>query len=238
MLSEYPRGAVERGPEALTIGGSRIAWEGSTLVVRFAERAAVSGRAVEGTLRLTPSATFDEPLQLDARGRHYWWGVAPHSRVEVEVRRPRGLSFRGHAYHDANFGAEPLEVGFSDWRWLRARQEERTIVLYDSRRRDGSEGRIARVFGADGALQTIDAPQEVELGRSRWGVGRSTRCDAGGRAEIVRGLEDTPFYARAELCTDLGGARSSAVYESLDLDRFKRPLVRHMLGYKTRVEPG
>lgn len=222
----------------MRIGGSQIAWEGSTLVVRFAERAAVSGRRVEGSLRLTPSATFDEPLQLDGRGRHYWWGVAPHSRVEVEIARPRSLRFRGHAYHDANFGGEPLEVGFSDWRWLRARHEERTIVLYDSHRRDGSEGRIARVFGADGRLQTVDAPQEVELGRSRWGIRRTTRCDAGGRAEIIRGLEDAPFYARSELATELGGTRSTAVYESLDLDRFTRPLVQHMLGYKIRVERG
>jgi carotenoid 1,2-hydratase len=204
--------------------------------VSFAERTAVAGRPLEGEVWLHPSATFDAPLAIDHRGRHFWWGVAPHSRAEVEIRRPRGLRFSGHAYHDANFGSEPLEAGFRRWNWSRARLGDQTVVLYDSERRDGSRGAITRSFAADGELGDFALPQPIDLGRTRWGIDRATRCDAGGRARVVRSLEDTPFYARSEILTDIGGAQVAAVHESLDLDRFKRPLIQHMLTYRIRRE--
>ncbi|MEZ4380866.1 MAG: hypothetical protein R3A79_05935 [Nannocystaceae bacterium] len=236
MLSEHPRAAVGRSQTALAIGGSEVAWEGGSLRVSFAERTAVAGRHLEGEVWLHPSATFDAPVAIDGRGRHFWWGVAPHSRAEVELRRPRALRFSGHAYHDANFGAEPLEAGFRRWSWSRARLDDRTVVIYDSERRDGSRGVLTRSFAADGALAGVDLPQPVDLGRTRWGIDRATRCDAGGRARVVRALEDTPFYARSEIVTDVAGASVAAVHESLDLDRFARPIVQHMLTYRIRRE--
>ena len=63
---------------------------------------------------------------------------------------------------------------------------------------------------------------------------RSTRCDAGGDARVVRTLEDTPFYARSEIAADLAGARMVGVHEALSLDRFVRPVVQRMLGYRIR----
>ncbi|MCB9704857.1 MAG: carotenoid 1,2-hydratase [Myxococcales bacterium] len=236
VLSEYPREAVGRSAEGLAIGASSLAWEGDCLRIRFAERAAVSGRPVEGELRLFPSATFDAPQVIDHRGRHCWWPVAPQSRIEVEIRRPRPLRFAGAGYHDANFGAEPLEEGFHAWTWSRVRQGDRTLVLYDAHRRDDSTLRLGLDFAADGSLGSIEAPQAVALGRTRWGLERSTRCDAGGRARVIRTLTDAPFYARSEIVSELGGAPARGVHEALSLDRFRSRLVQHMLTYKIRRE--
>ncbi len=234
VLSEYGRRDVEREAEAMAVGGSWIGWEGDALVVRFDERTAVGGRRVSGEVRLRPSATFDAPVRLDGRGRHVWWGVAPHARVEVELRRPGALRFTGAGYHDTNFGAEPLEEGFAAWQWARVSGAGRTAVIYDAQRRDGTALRLGRVFGADGSLGECEAPREVRLGRTRWWVPRSTRCDAGGDARVVRTLEDTPFYARSEIAADLAGARTVGVHEALSLDRFVRPVVQRMLGYRIR----
>jgi len=62
---------------------------------------------------------------------------------------------------------------------------------------------------------------------------RTTRTD-GGDARVVRTLEDTPFYARSELQTSLGGRRMVALHESLSLERFKSPMVQAMLPFRIR----
>ena len=51
---------------------------------------------------------------------------------------------------------------------------------------------------------------------------------------LGRTLEDTPFYARSELETSLGGRRMAAVHESLSLERFSSPLVQTMLPFRIR----
>jgi carotenoid 1,2-hydratase len=112
---------------------------------------------VTGTVRLRPDATFDAPVALDGRGRHVWWGVAPHAQVAVEVTRPAPLRFSGLGYHDCNFGAEPLEDGFTRWRWARLSAGGRSTVLYDGERRDGSSfrsaGCSARTGGSPGSAR-------------------------------------------------------------------------------------
>lgn len=232
VLSEYGPAGVERGPELFRVGNSSLAWEGDCLVVRFDERTAVLGQRVAGTVRLYPSAFPDHPLAIDARGRHTWWAVAPHAHVEAELTHP-GLSIRGTGYHDSNFGAEPLEAAFLDWNWSRASLPDRTAVLYDARRCDGSTLRMGRVFHADGRVEPLEAPRTVALGRTRWLLPRTTRTD-GAPATIARTLEDTPFYARTELDTGLCGRRVRAVHESLSLERFCSPVVQSMLPFRIR----
>ncbi|MEM6934772.1 MAG: carotenoid 1,2-hydratase, partial [Pseudomonadota bacterium] len=50
--------------------------------------------------------------------------------------------------------------------------------------------------------------------------------------EIIRTLEDSPFYMRSEVVTDICGERVHAVHESLDLDRFAHPIVKLMLPFR------
>lgn len=232
VLSEYGQGEVERSADRLRVGRSSVAWEGDCLVVRFDERTAVFGQRVAGVVRLYPSALPAAPVHIDPRGHHTWWGVAPHAHVEAELSHP-ALRLRGSGYHDANFGEEPLEAAFLDWNWSRASLPDRTMVLYDARRVDGSELRLGRVFDQGGRARPLEAPRRALLGRTRWLLPRSTRTD-GGDARVVRTLEDTPFYARSELQTSLDGQRVVAVHESLSLERFASPMVQTMLPFRIR----
>jgi carotenoid 1,2-hydratase len=65
-----------------------------------------------------------------------------------------------------------------------------------------------------------------------WRIRRETRADAGGAATIVRTLEDTPFYARTLVSTQLLGVPVTAVHESLDLNRFASRWVQTLLPFR------
>jgi carotenoid 1,2-hydratase len=45
-------------------------------------------------------------------------------------------------------------------------------------------------------------------------------------------LEDAPFYSRSLLRTSLYGEPADAIHESLDLNRFRAPLVQAMLPFR------
>jgi carotenoid 1,2-hydratase len=45
-------------------------------------------------------------------------------------------------------------------------------------------------------------------------------------------LEDTPFYARSVLETEVFGKRATAMHESLSLTRFSKPWVQAMLPFR------
>ena len=231
-FTEYGAAAVERGVDRLQVGHSRIGWEGDCLVIRFDERTPMFGQRVTGTVRLYPSALPGQREALDARGRHAWWPVAPHAHVVAELTAP-ALTLRGSGYHDANFGSEPLEAGFCEWSWSRAALADRTAVLYDARRRDGSALQLGRLFHADGRVDPLSASQATSLGRTRWWIARSIRTD-GAPATVVRTLLDTPFYARTQVATQVGAVPVRAMHESLSLSRFCSPVVQRLLSFRIR----
>jgi carotenoid 1,2-hydratase len=233
-FTEHPRQRVRRSGDALVLGDSRLAWEGDTLVIEVRERTAGLGLPLHGTVRLRPRARFEHPLALDPHGRHSWWAVAPRADIEVEMASP-DFRFRGSGYHDTNFGREPLERGFVGWDWSRAELPEGTGVLYDARPRHGEAGQHGLVFRDDGRVEPLAAPQRHALPRTRWGIARATRADAGAAPpHVARTLEDTPFYARSLVQTSLLGHRVTAVHESVSLDRFAHPLVQLMLPFRIR----
>jgi carotenoid 1,2-hydratase len=232
VLSEYGPAAVERTPQRFGVGGSSMAWEGDCLVVRFDERTAVLGQRVAGVVRLHPKALPGQRVALDRKGLHAWWAVAPLAHVEARLSHP-DVTLRGVGYHDANCGEEPLEAAFSAWSWSRASLPDRAAVLYDARRTDGSALEMGWMFREDGSREPLAGPRRVDLGRTRWLLPRSTRTD-GGAARVVRTLEDTPFYARSALETQLAGRRMTAVHESLSLERFSSPVVQTMLPFRIR----
>ena len=51
-------------------------------------------------------------------------------------------------------------------------------------------------------------------------------------AHVRRTFEDTPFYARSEVASVLGGEGVLAMHESLALDRFKSGVVQAMLPFR------
>jgi carotenoid 1,2-hydratase len=159
--------------------------------------------------------------------------VAPLARVEVELEEPR-LRFSGSGYHDTNFGDEPLEAAFESWNWSRAELPDGAAILYDVERLAGDPLRLGRLFCRDGRVEPLEAPAPCPLPSGTWGEPRATRTDAGGRAQVVKTLETSPFYARSLLRTELGGASALSMHEALSLTRFTRGWVQFLLPFRMR----
>ncbi|MFL5332572.1 MAG: carotenoid 1,2-hydratase [Geminicoccaceae bacterium] len=230
-MTERGRGSLRRGADMLAIGPSTVAWEGDALVVRVDEVTFPVPSRLRGTIRLHPQLRTDHVELLDGNARHHWWPVAPLARVEVDLQRPR-LRWSGTGYHDAIAGDEPLEAGFSDWDWSRGGLQREAAVLYEVRRRDGSEQALALRFRPDGNVEHLEARPSVELPRTLWRVRRRTQSEAVEAARVRSTLEDTPFYARSVIETRLLGGPLTMMHESLALDRFSANWVRMLLPFR------
>ncbi|MBK8323798.1 MAG: carotenoid 1,2-hydratase [Betaproteobacteria bacterium] len=236
MLTERRREHVHRESDRLTLGPSRVEWNGGHFTFRIDEVTSPLPSRVRGVVRVYPSALASYRTALDREGRHHWGPIAPHARVEVEMERP-GLRWSGDGYVDANAGSAPLEDAFSGWSWSRAGIRGGTSVLYDVMRRDGTPHTLALAFDASGDERTVPAPPRVALPGTRWGLERSTRADANCQPAVLRTLEDTPFYARSLLDTRVLGTSTTAMHESLSLDRFRSAWVRLLLPFRLPRAP-
>ncbi|MDI1450678.1 carotenoid 1,2-hydratase [Polyangium sp. 6x1] len=225
---------VRRYRSALVIGPSSMEWQDDTFTVHFEEATAPLPGRVSGTVRIHPLALADASFVLDTNGRHRWAPIAPIARAEVDIRRPASARWTGMAYVDSNFGSEPLEDGFSGWNWGRATTRRRTVVTYDSVRRDGTRDLIQHSFDADGRAEPLEPLAPTRAPRTLWGMERIVRVDPGTSPRVVRTLEDTPFYARSQLSGRYLGEDAHGVHEALSLDRFRTPAVQFMLPYRMR----
>ena len=63
-----------------------------------------------------------------------------------------------------------------------------------------------------------------------WRLNRSMRAD--GPSKVLQQLEDTPFYQRALLQTQLMGETAVAFHESLSIPRLVSPIVQAMLPFR------
>jgi carotenoid 1,2-hydratase len=237
-MTERGRNAVRRDARSLAIGPSALAWEGDALVVRVDEVTAPIPLRLRGTIRVHPLMATGHAEELDGPGRHRWWPISPLARVEVALERP-ALAWSGTGYLDANAGEESLENGFVDWDWSRAPVGREAAILYDVRRRDGSERSLALRFRGDGTVERLGPRPRVALPRTRWWrVPRQTLSEEGQpAARVLRTLEDTPFYARSVIETQLLGRTLPMMHESLALDRFRANWVRAMLPFRMPRRP-
>ena len=229
-MTERPRAAVSRSANHLAIGPSSLEWDGQALTIRIDEVTAPIPSRLRGTVRVIPAAINDRHFTLDAAGRHRWSPIAAVARAEVVLQSP-GLSWSGPAYLDTNEGDAPLERDFVEWDWCRAPGPGGTAILYEATRRDGSRQCLFLRATPAGEVEEVEAPPRTALAPSRlWRIPRRTRAEAG--ASVTRTLEDTPFYARSILATQLLGTARTAVHESLVLDRFRLPVVQAMLAFR------
>jgi carotenoid 1,2-hydratase len=183
-------------------------------------------------VRLIPSAVETRVLALDDSGRHRWQPIAPCAEVEVALARP-SLSWRGQAYFDTNSGDRPLEDDFRRWTWSRAAVPDGTAVLYDvTPLPPGAPRRLAMRYDAAGGVADMAPLAASALPRTRWGIERSVGVKQGHVPEIIATLEDTPFYARSIVRTQLAEGTATAVHESLSLERFRAPWVQAMLPFR------
>jgi carotenoid 1,2-hydratase len=232
-FTERGRAAVQRDEHALAIGPSAMWWEGGALVIEFDETTAPFGSRLAGRVRICPEERDGTPLSLDAEGKHCWWPIAPAARAEVELTHPR-LSFRGAAYHDANAGDEPLESAFESWTWSRVACRERAVVTYDVIPKGGGRRLISRSFERGGHIHDDVPVEERSLPPTRWGLDRPIQVGAGTTPELLRTLEDTPFYSRSMVRASYLGSRAVGVHETLSLGRFASSWVQFLLPFRMK----
>lgn len=223
--------SLRQRPDELCIGPSSARWDGGTLEFRIDERASPWPFPARGIVRVIPTLQVDRHFDLDRDGRHRWFPIAPAARVEVRLDSP-GLRWNGSGYCDSNTGDEPLEDRVKSWHWSRCNLPGASLVLYDVEEQSGQERTLALRFANDGRVEELASPPKVNLARSGWRLSRMTRSDGG--ASIEQTLEDTPFYVRSVLNTQLFGHKTSGIHESLYLDRFRSPLVQAMLRFRMR----
>ncbi len=231
-MTERGAGAVERTAKHFAVGPSALLWNGQSLEIRLDEMTFPIPGRIKGTIRLHPTSLNPDAFTLESVGGHLWRPIAPTARVEVALDKP-GVRWQGDGYLDSNWGAVPLETSFVSWDWSRAPVGGGAAVLYEGVRRDGEPFALALRFDRNGRAEPFTPPPAQALASSPiWRIPRATRAEQPEGARVTRTLEDTPFYARSELRTQLLGETTQAVHESLFLDRFAKPIVQAMLPFR------
>ena len=237
-MTDRGRSALRQSSRKLEVGPSAMTWSNGQLVIDINEISAppVIGR-VRGKITVTPSAVSQVELPLTRDGTHVWRPFGPVSDIEVDLERP-GWQWRGHGYFDANFGTRALEQDFAYWTWGRFPTAEGSTCFYDATRRDGTDLASAFRFDKNGKAHEVTLPPKRRMTRSLWQVRRETRGDAASAPRQVMNMLDAPFYSRAMVETTLDGSPSVGVHESLDLVRFRSPLLKPMLAVRVPRRPG
>ena len=206
-----------------------MSWDSSSLEIKIDEMTVPFPSRIHGTVRVFPAAVTSDIFTLNQDGNHSWWPIAPHCRVEVTLDQP-ALHWKGEGYFDTNSGDVQLEDGFTTWDWSRASTKTGTAIFYDVKKRGGGKAELALLCDMSGRIQAFDPPPRAKLATSGWRVARHTRSE--GPAQVVRTLEDAPFYARSLVSGKLFGEPVTMVHESLSLDRFRMPVVQAMLPFR------
>ena len=238
-MTERGCGALRRRHDSIEIGPSRMVWVDDGLDLEFDEITVPRPprqflpRRISGRVRLRFDATNRRVFELDDTGRHFWWPVAPVARIETDFAGSTAANWSGHGYLDANWGSEGLEDGFNRWDWARARcDNDQAVVVYDVTRADGSNKTLRLHFTKHGSHVLNSELHRNRLPTGFWGVRRSVLSEPGEQARSVRILEDSPFYVRSLIETNLLGARRVAMHETFNGRRFDMPLVKMMLPFR------
>jgi carotenoid 1,2-hydratase len=228
-MTERPSHAVSRTTDSFTVGPSSLHWDGDALVIDINEITMPIPSRLRGRIRVMPQAMTRAPFMLSEHGQHRWWPLAPASRVEVMLQSP-DLRWSGNGYLDYNAGDGPVEDGFRDWEWARGKTKSGAVIVYEGERRDGSRLNLAKTFDHRGESSDFTPPLKHPMKSGLWGVGRSMRSETPPR--VVKTLEDAPFYTRSVITARLNGDDLTMVHESLELDRFKMPVVQALLPFR------
>lgn len=244
-LHDRPVSPEQRSPDAVSIGGSRMYWEGDRLCVDICERTSPVSprlprlpplpweRPLRGKIVLHPELLSRLALRIDGRGEHRWWPVAPLARIEVDLPEP-GLRFSGHGYYDVNAGELPLEAAFDTWSWSRARSGDSAYLTYDVAELDGARRSLAFKVTSRGEVSDLAPVWSTALPRTLFGLKPQARVDSGQPCRVVRRLEDGPFYARALVSARFDGQPVIAMHESLAAQRLRSSWVRWMVKHRMR----
>ncbi len=194
---------------------------------------------------------------------HYWQPLAARAAATVELTLAnRQVSYQGLAYCDHNYGAGRLEDTFARWGWAHgfpapapaspataaaaADHGPGAVIVYHVTARSGHSRQLCVRYPDDHSppevLRTELTPPPEPMGRDLLWL-RAPRAWVAGPytcQRIVGGtLEDTPFYARFAVnirrtVPAPDEPTFHGVGEYLDLERFGRRALQHLLRYKTR----
>lgn len=229
-MTERSRKHSSRSSSRFVIGPSDMYWDGTSLMIRVDETGAPIPHKITGTIRIEPRQLFRFSTALDAQKKHRWGPIAPSAKIEVNLSKPF-QKWQGNAYLDSNEGDEPIENGFHEWDWSRSLMRDgSTAVLYDMKYKDQSQSILALLFDCQGQVSSFDPPGRKLLPPTAWRVNRCVRSSA--PVEIYEQLEDTPFYQRSLLKSELLGEKVVSFHESLSIPRLVSPIVRAMLPWR------
>ncbi len=233
-LTEYPDAAVLDNGRALRLGANELRWSGDALRIVVNEREAPLPRRLRAFIDVRPGIVSDLEWPLGETAAHWWYPLAPHARVSVQL--PEGAHWSGTGYLDCNRGTGALEDSFSGWTWLRAHGSAGTTVVYETADPGSAclqRRHLLQFTGSQDRVLIGTPPQAQPLPRTAWGLPRTVACDPCAVPRLLRTLEDTPFYARSLVDTQIEGARLQAVHESLSLKRFQSHWVRSLLPFRS-----
>ena len=230
-MTERGAKAVSRDANHFTVGPSSLRWENGVLVAEIEEVTFPLPSRLSGTIRLTPDVQTNAIVTLDGQGKHMWRPLAPRARVDLSFKSP-DLTWSGASYFDSNHGDEPLERAFLNWHWGRAHRSDDIRLFYDVVMRDGSKNDLALMIAHDGSVTEVETLPTQTLRPTFWQIDRTAWADQNSAIEVLKTLEDTPFYARSALKTQIDGQTATMMHESLNLDRLKNPIVRAMLPFR------
>jgi carotenoid 1,2-hydratase len=230
-MTERGSHALSRDASHFSVGPSALRWENGVLHASIDEITMPIPSRLKGTIRLIPQVQTDVRVTLDGAGNHFWRPLAPKARVELKFQSP-DISWSGDGYFDTNHGVEPLERAFVNWRWGRAHLADDLRLFYDINHRDGQATQLGLNVDRSGNVEEIASLPTSSLPSTFWRVDRAAWADAGTDIIVQKTLEDTPFYTRSALLTQIEGQSVAMVHESLDLDRLRNPIVRAMLPFR------
>ena len=100
------------------------------------------------------------------------------------------------------------------------------------RQRNGVERVLGLIFTPDGRIEHFEPPPRQALPKTGWRIQRQMRNPKDVQLKILETLEDTPFYARSVLSSELLGERVTSFHETLDVPRLSSWAVQFMLPWR------
>lgn len=236
-MTERGRKSQSRGRYRYRVGRSLITSKGHQLIFDIHERGMPFPNEVVGHVTVTMPYCNEASFELTQSGKHIWRPICLSAEVSVEFSKPK-LSWSGHGYVDMNTGDEPLEKGFSYWDWSRIPMADgSTQIRYVTDPRGEERRELGLEFAPDGAHKTLQLDDALDLPQTPiWRIPRRAGKVNGAAPQIVKTLEDTPFYSRSLVSyPELGGR--TAMHESVSGDRLSNGVVKCLLPFRMPRHP-
>ena len=235
-MTERAANSVSRSTNHMSIGPTTLQWKDDHLIIDLNEITVPLPSRLRGQIKVELPPLCKSVFAIDGTGNHLWWPAAPSSKIQVDLKHPN-LSWKGHAYLDSNRGIEPLENYFHFWDWYRRPDPSGgTIVTYNTQPLKHAANSLAIKIASNGDVEKLGKTDFIELPETPiWKIKRSTRADS--TCNILRTLEDTPFYSRSLVQSTVNGRSLTGFHESMALDRFKKRWVQLLLPFRMPRRP-